>query len=119
MKIYLAGAYTSRQRLAAIAQELRTNGTRIQVDTVWLLDEYENANPFECAAVDLRDIKSADMLLLFTDTNGTRGGMYVELGIALAKGIPVIIVGPYTNVFTRICRRVDSISELFNEFTRT
>lgn len=117
MKIYLAGAYSARQ-LISIADELRQHGTAIQVEAVWLLDKYEDAPPFECAAVDFRDIKGADLLIVFTNTKGTRGGMYVELGIALAMGIPVIIVGPYTNIFTRLCRRVDSIHELFKEFTR-
>jgi hypothetical protein len=54
------------------------------------------------AAEDLDDISESDYLIAFTESAGTghsRGGRHVELGFALALGIPVHIIGPRENIF--------------------
>lgn len=117
MKIYLAGTYSSREALNLIAEQLKEEGHDIKVPAIWLTGRHDNACPMECATSDIADIKNSDLLLLFTNENGRNGGRYVELGIALALGIPAMIVGKYTNVFTRLCRRVNSVGELLNERT--
>jgi len=115
VNIYLAGSYSARKKLADIAMKITQRGHDMHVPAIWLTGKHDDAAPVECATADLQDIKNADMLVLFTEYPGSRGGMYVELGIALAHRIPVIIVGPYTNVFTRLCRRIDSVDEFLDE----
>ena len=63
------------------------------------------------------DLFASNLLLFFSASVGRNGGSLVELGMAIAKGIPVVVVGRYTNVFTRLCRRVDSVEELMSERT--
>jgi crossover junction endodeoxyribonuclease RusA len=52
------------------------------------------------AADDFQDIKSCDLLIAFTEADmHPRGSRHVELGIALALGKKIIVVGPRENVF--------------------
>ena len=48
---------------------------------------------------DLLDIERSDALLILTEYPSTSGGLHVEFGIALARRIPVYVVGPLLNVF--------------------
>lgn len=51
---------------------------------------------------DVEDVERADVLIAFTEeprSSASRGGRHVELGIALALGKRVIVVGPRENVF--------------------
>lgn len=54
------------------------------------------------AADDLEDVLAADTLIAFTEpprSTASRGGRHVELGIALASGKRILVVGPRENVF--------------------
>ena len=54
------------------------------------------------AEEDLEDLKSADIVIHFTEvsrTNNGRGGRHVELGLALAYGKENHIIGPRENIF--------------------
>jgi len=54
------------------------------------------------AAEDIADVQSADMMIAFTEeprSCASRGGRHVELGMAIAYGIPVTIIGPRENLF--------------------
>ena len=117
MRIYIAGRYTAMSRLNAEADKIRSLGHEVLIDCVWLTGRNDDTAPIECASNDLRDLRQSDMVLLYTNEAGTRGGMYVELGVALERGIPVVIVGPYTNVFTRLFRRVNEVGDIFRERT--
>ena len=117
MRIYIAGRYTAMARLRTEAELIESMGHEVICDCVWLTGCNDDTAPIECASNVLRDLRQSDMLLCYTTEAGTRGGLYVELGVALERGIPVIIVGPYTNVFTRLCRRIDSVKEIFGERT--
>jgi len=73
----------------------------------------ENLSPRQAAAFaarDIADLKAADVLIAFTEeprvANFPRGGRHVELGMAIALGKQVIVVGHRENVFTFL----DSIS---------
>lgn len=117
MRIYLAGRYTAMRRLKAQAELLERLGHNVKIDCVWLTGVHDDTAPLECAVNDLADLRKSDLVLVYTLEAGARGGLYVELGVALERGIPVIVVGPYTNVFTRMFRRVDSAEEIFAERT--
>jgi len=67
------------------------------------------------AQKDMEDIDKAGIVVLFTSGNGGgRGGYHTELGLALARDIPIMIVGPRENVFHTLSQitRVSTIDEL-------
>jgi nucleoside 2-deoxyribosyltransferase len=110
MKIYLASRYERREELCIYKTILESFG---YISTSrWLLGNHgmlKGVDPessakknAQFAKEDLEDINKADFVLLFTDPPKTilkGGGMFVELGYAVARYIPVIIVGPRENVF--------------------
>ena len=51
------------------------------------------------ALQDLSEVAQADLMIAFTDGQWARGGRHVELGYALALGIPVALVGPKEHIF--------------------
>lgn len=54
------------------------------------------------AQEDLDDVCSCVMFVAFTEpprSGASRGGRHVELGVAIALGLPIIIVGPRENLF--------------------
>lgn len=64
------------------------------------------ANPREAAhlaTMDLADVRRADICVAFTEPpeegHRGRGGRHTELGIALALGLRVLLVGPREHVF--------------------
>lgn len=65
-------------------------------------DEKTVALRQEYGMEDLRDVCAADVLIAFTETprcGPTRGGRHVEMGLAMGRGIPVIVCGPRENIF--------------------
>lgn len=51
---------------------------------------------------DWEDVTGAELVINFTEpprSKANRGGRHVEYGIALARGIPVIVVGYRENIF--------------------
>ena len=61
---------------------------------------------------DYADVYEADALIVFTErtrSTHSRGGRHVEVGLALAWGKPVLVVGPLENIFYTLpfCAHVD------------
>lgn len=124
-KIYLAGRYSRRLELCKYRHDLRSWG--FEVTSRWLDGAHQLADdgtPIgddgerlveagggtewpddlrrKFAQDDRDDVFSAGRLIAFTEvprTGGTRGGRHVELGMALAKGMDVHVVGYRENVF--------------------
>ena len=114
MRIYLAARYSRIDELNGYADDLRALGH--VVDARWLNGNHqihekqavESATmsvPIEgqqFAVDDCVDILCADCLVAFSEpprSGASRGGRHVELGLALAWGKRVIVVGPRENVF--------------------
>lgn len=109
MKLYLAGQYKQKEELAAVAGQLRAAG--LEVTSRWLeephapnitLDEIDVQQLEKYAYADLTDIDACDILVAFaTDPSipTVRGGRHVEFGYALGRGKPIVVVGPYENIF--------------------
>lgn len=129
MRVYLAGPWAARKSLVAEARgELRSAG--FIVDCRWI-DFYEAAEDESHEAVvkreaenDLDDIEAADALLVYNPGGLISEGKAFEQSWAYSIGMPVIIVGPYTNVFQRLdgITRVDTLPEAFgplNEIRRS
>ena len=104
MKVYLAGSWSDQPRITGYAAALRRRGWTIastwhqpgKPDTA-RLPEPEVAR--DMAAIDLAGIDATDLVVVFTDVPSTTGGLHVEMGYALGRDKPLILVGPIVNVF--------------------
>jgi nucleoside 2-deoxyribosyltransferase len=104
VRVYIAGSFTR-------AKELRAEALRcgLAVTSSWLWEEEEQLTKHDDevpdwqkrarAHDDLVDIDRADAVVVFTDVPSTTGGYHVEVGYALGRDIPVVLVGPRLNVF--------------------
>lgn len=125
LSFYLAARYSRRKELVEYREQLQALGHR--VTSIWLngghqIDEAgvpigeDGEQLFESgiddphavklreffAQEDLNDIEFADVLIAFTEpprSTTSRGGRHVEMGYALGRYKPVIVVGPQENVF--------------------
>ena len=114
MKIYLASGYHRRGELQHISRELEDKG--FHINARWLTQDHTlpEARSTEAAGEeiprvasqfavdDYEDIKACNVFILFSeraDTRIRRGGSQTELGMAIALGKFVIVIGPRQNVF--------------------
>jgi hypothetical protein len=114
MKIYPAASYPRKEEAKTLALILQTHGHEIVAG--WLTEDegyksdnqrrnesrYTMCKRLSAAAVrDLREMKDAEVIVSFTEGEHqtTHGGRHSELGIALARGIMVFIIGPREQVF--------------------
>ena len=113
MKVYVAARFTAQQEMRGVRDVLTVLGYEVtsswidlsvsEVGPVGLTPDVMNADPGRCAphaAADMADLLRADTVMVFTSVGpSTTGGRHVELGIALAAGKRVILVGPVENIF--------------------
>lgn len=65
---------------------------------------------------DAQDVEDADEMLVFTEAPRSapgRGGRHVELGMALALGKSIVLIGPRENTF---CHLINEQYECFDDF---
>lgn len=124
MKIYLAAPYAVRDTVKQLAAELWRVG--FVVTSSWLDETHDIKPGTEGAATDLddaqvaqharqdfADIDKSDLFVLWTaEACGAEGGggRHVETGYALARGIPVVVIGEPENVFHRLDAGVTTVS---------
>lgn len=124
MKIYLAARYSRREELCEYRNALQELGHTVQArwldgkhqltDTgipigdggESLVEEWDDKRAAELRAHfaqdDWEDVNAAEVVINFTEpprSKANRGGRHVEFGIALAKGVRVIVVGYRENIF--------------------
>ena len=125
--IYLAARYSRREELAAYRDQLNRLGYLVQAR--WLdgghqisdagapigesgealVEGDDGGTSLEAAVLrekfaqdDLEDVSTAEIVISFTEpprSKANRGGRHVEFGIALARGVRVIVVGYRENIF--------------------
>jgi nucleoside 2-deoxyribosyltransferase len=91
MRVYVAGKYgdTTNPRVQEIQNELRAAGHKITYD--WTSDAQEGTNQ---AMADMNGVLTADAFVLVTEEHAVvYCGAICELGMALASGIPVYVIG--------------------------
>lgn len=98
MKIYIAGSWNERDWLQDVAIEIIKATGHTITSRWWTCAVGKNA--LQCALMDIQDMDSADCIMVFMRGATHRGGRMVELGYAIGKGKPVILIGEPTNVFT-------------------
>lgn len=100
MRIYVAAMYSLRSEMVKVHEALVRGGH--EPTSRWVDGAEENMSSAEAAVMDMEDVYRADALLAFTYDRGkmfSGGGRHVELGMALAWGKRVFIVGGLENVF--------------------
>ena len=121
MRIYLAARFARIGEMRDRRDDLVKDGHLVTAH--WINDSRKDPDPFvrgrakrveessntipaddgrEFAQTDWEDINRAHCLVAFTeltDSGPGRGGRHVELGLALALGKKVVVVGPRENIF--------------------
>jgi hypothetical protein len=103
--VYFAARYSRQDELNRYRNELEALG--VEVTSRWLATEprdradYSDDDWRSLALIDQEDVLAADSLVCFTESanEGGNGGRHVELGMALALGRQVIVVGRREHIF--------------------
>ena len=118
MNIYLAARYDRRWEMLRVASALEDAGH--QITSRWIQGGGRGDSAVVLAVEDLLDIRRADCLVSFTDdptgdpAGAPLGGRHVELGVALAAGKRLCLVGPRENIFHHLpcVEAYDSVRKL-------
>lgn len=99
IKVYIA----ARGQDQHLASEVRAQLARQAVGCTsrWIDQNLANESHDE-AQLDIDDVRAADALIVIKPKDShreTTGGHHVETGIALERGIPVLLLGERENVF--------------------
>jgi nucleoside 2-deoxyribosyltransferase len=100
VKIYLAASWNARPQMRDLRDQLVAKG--YTVTSRWIDSNKPNDDPSELmmeALSDVEGVERADLVVAFTDTPSTTGGMHVEWGIALGLEKHTALVGPETCLF--------------------
>jgi hypothetical protein len=111
LRVYLASRFSRLPELVEYAAELEATG-KFVITSRWLRGGHDWVGtadediPVEhnarFAQEDLEDIDAADVIVCFTEparSASARGGRHVEAGYAIARGMPILVVGHRENVF--------------------
>lgn len=106
MKVYVAARFTRQMEVRSIADQLeRSLGHQCTSRWAFLEDArktYTEQERTVWADIDYQDVFRADAVLFLSEDEEAgymSGGRHVEFGIALALGIPIVVVGPKENIF--------------------
>lgn len=120
MKIFVAGKVGHEKSAREVMSILSQAGHEISFDwtTIPHLKPYdENREASRRAALlESQGLLESDALVLLAHDKGV--GMYVELGMAIASGKPIYVVGSQNSrtmfLYHPLVRRVNSVSSLLN-----
>lgn len=117
MKFYIASRMENKAIASELTKKLEAKGHAATLDWTQLegLKPYEqnSKRSAEAAAQMVKAVQNADVFILFPDEGGT--GMYAELGVALATGKRVFVIGDLNKpifLFHPLITRVSSMQEL-------
>jgi hypothetical protein len=100
-RVYIAARGQDQARARDLRDELHSFG--ITSTARWIDQSLDNESHDE-AQQDIDDVRMADVLVLLKPKEShlhTTGGHHVETGLAMAYGIPVLLLGAAENVFHR------------------
>lgn len=98
LRVYVAGASKELDRARVAMDVIRERGMEVTSTWVEKIREAGRANEglsprvaFEAALGCFREVSAADALLILVKPDGASVGAYVEVGIALAQGKPIVV----------------------------
>lgn len=124
MKFYLASGFNRRYHLRTLAGDLDNLGHEIVSRWIWINERPERDQQEwrefaeNIAIANLMDLNQADSMIV--DAYGIKpdnnGGCSTELGFAIAKDLPIYIVGEMPNTFSHLEQiiKVDDYPSLLN-----
>jgi len=126
IRVYIAGSFTGRHR---IAKEIKTLPAYFKVLGRWFDDGFflekqwngDMGGDVACtmAKVDVWDILSGDLVIVDSVDKSSSGGSDTELGagiiLSMLKGITVIHIGPYRNIFQTLANEHYETWDAFRE----
>lgn len=129
MRLYLAAAWSRKNEIKSIADELNKLAIGLHVGSRWLEEPDsiyggDDVLSFrrERARIDIQDVKAADVLIRFTDdltsefvpSSLATGARMFEMGYAYAFGKEIIVVGGIQPIFDYLpgIVHVKNVSEL-------
>jgi nucleoside 2-deoxyribosyltransferase len=125
MLIYLACSYSNHPLMREYREVLKQNGH--EVTSRWINGKHEVLEGqsmdinVRFAEVDWDDLMRADVMIFVVPESSKRGrgGRHVEFGIALAKDIPIFVIGWRENVFHWLPQvtHVDSLEDAICRIT--
>ena len=109
MNIFIAAKYETRMDLWPVREIIR--GLGCWVVSRWLdesapREAVSHEGELSAALLDKIDIQRSDLFILDTTTASDTGGREVELGLAIAQGKDIWLVGPRRNVYHSTIRLV-------------
>ena len=119
MRVYFCGRFSQRQTFRWLRNALLAHHG-MTVCSRWI--DYEDTPLDERTRMlrgieDMLDLQSADLLLYLCSPIPGKGGRFVELGLALAYGLRIVMVGePEAHIFSSMpqVERVESLSHVMS-----
>ncbi len=114
MKIYIASTMHRQEEMRALIRPILEGRGHI-VTSRWIDGEEESTDLGkwrEWARMDIQDIRSADMILIFAGKESSAGGYHVELGYSLAAGKEIIVLERRPNIFYASLIFYETLDEL-------
>lgn len=100
MKAYIAAPWDNKTEAARIRDHLATMDIDCTASWIDLEGDYFAGPPAAEAARDVSEVVEADLFFMYVpDPDTSRGGRDVELGMALALGKPIVLIGTRRCVF--------------------
>ena len=102
IKVYLAAPFDQQETIRELRDNIHQQDYRVRVVSRWH-DMFPKYPPeATCAMVDLEDIRASDVVVINAIGESTKGGMWVELGVAIGLGKRIVYVGEKSSVFTHL-----------------
>lgn len=98
MKIYIASAFTERFWCQIVDQMLIEKGYTLTSEWYWTDGPTDEPR---WAKLCQQHVEQADIFLLFV-AGQSEGGRWTEMGMAIAQGKKIIIVGETKNIFQHL-----------------
>ena len=89
LRFYLASGYTSRNEMAVVSRKLESE-TGWLCTSRWLSGSHDGYTAALASEEDYDDVHNSDVMVLHHGST-TRGGKWVEMGMAIAWEQPIII----------------------------
>lgn len=103
MKFYIAASFSAREHCLELANDITAESlAELTCTSRWIRDRDESAmSDYDICMEDCEDLAVADAVLLIHGST-TKGGKWVELGLAIAWEKPVLFVrAPFDSRFNK------------------
>ena len=88
---YFADGYSRRLDALIDARQIEVGTKGWACNSRWLLGKHDGSSPEKCARDDVQDVRDAAALIVRHGPS-TKGGKWVELGLAIAWQKPVCMI---------------------------